>query len=108
MPEKLISTIDEVDDCHQSNQCVAGKVRISLHDLAPIEPCDADRPPTYTIWPAGNASMMIFIMIAGFIAATIVAMHAVRTFRVWIALRGLLELPNLVQIRRIRKRDIAA
>jgi hypothetical protein len=52
--------------------------------------------------------MMLFITIAGLIACAILALYAVRTFRIWIALRGLLELPNLVQIRRIKKRDIAA
>ena len=51
--------------------------------------------------------MMNFITIFGLIAGTILAISAVRTIRVWIALRGLLELPNLVQIRRVRKRDIA-
>jgi hypothetical protein len=51
--------------------------------------------------------MMIFITIAGLVAAAVLAICAVRTVRIWIALRGLNELPNLVQIRRIKKRDIA-
>jgi hypothetical protein len=50
---------------------------------------------------------MNYVAIAGFLTGTIVAIYAVRTIRVWIALRGLLELPNLVQIRRVKKRDIA-
>lgn len=51
--------------------------------------------------------MMIIVTIAGLIACAILAIFAVRTIRLWIALRGLLQLPNLVQIRRVKKRDIA-
>jgi hypothetical protein len=50
---------------------------------------------------------MTFMTIVGLIAAALLAIYAVRTIRVWIALRDLLALPNLVQIRRIKKRDIA-
>jgi hypothetical protein len=50
--------------------------------------------------------MMHFAEIAGLSAGALLTLYAVRTIRVWLALRGLLELPNLVQIRRVKKRSV--
>jgi hypothetical protein len=50
--------------------------------------------------------MNIAAEIAGLFAGALLSLYAVRTIRVWLALRGLLELPNLVQIRRIKKPSV--
>ena len=46
---------------------------------------------------------MYFAEMTGLLAGALLALYAVRTIRVWLALRGMLELPNLVQIRRVKK-----
>jgi hypothetical protein len=47
--------------------------------------------------------MMHAVMIASIFFGVVLALCVARTVRVWIALRGLLELPNLVQIHRAKK-----
>ena len=49
---------------------------------------------------------MHYATIAGLSAGVLLAFYAARTIRVWLALRGLLELPNLVQIRRIKRPSV--
>jgi hypothetical protein len=54
----------------------------------------------------GKFGMMNLAQIAGLFAGALLTLYAVRTIRVWLALRGLLELPNLVQIRRIKRPSV--
>jgi hypothetical protein len=50
--------------------------------------------------------MMNLAQIAGLFAGALLTLYAGRTIRVWLALRGLMELPNLVQIRRAKKPSV--
>jgi hypothetical protein len=47
--------------------------------------------------------MMHLVVFASIILGVVLALWVARTVRVWIALRELLELPNLVQIHRVKK-----
>jgi hypothetical protein len=47
--------------------------------------------------------MMHVVVFASIILGVVLALCVARTVRVWIALKGLLELPNLVQIHRAKK-----
>lgn len=46
---------------------------------------------------------MHFVAFASIFIFALLALCLARTIRVWIALRDLLELPNLIQIHRVKK-----
>jgi len=48
---------------------------------------------------------MNYVAIAWILIGAVIALYLAQAIRVWVALKDLLELPNLIRIRRVKKKS---